>query len=252
MLVLRRRCGDTTATIAVTERSDGDCAPIALAPNAANPVSAGSAAVAQTHGVPVEGGSVVAVTVLRQVHGARVVAVDQPGDHHGDSADAAWTSTRGAMLAVRTADCVPIALYGSDANGRGALAAVHAGWRGLLTGIVRATLVELKRHGIRNIRAVIGPHICPLHYEFGIDQLDAARQAFGPSVVGTTQWGTPALDLGEAARSTLRRNGAVVDSDLERCTASDRRYFSHRTRQEQGRTAMLVCLEGATNRAVGG
>ena len=204
--------------ISITERSDGDCAPVHVS-------AAGS------------------VTVLRQVHGTRVVEVRRPGQHRGASADAAWTAAPGATLAVRTADCVPIVLYGSNVDGSSAVAAIHAGWRGLLEGIVPAVLAELERQGIRHIRAVVGPHICPLHYEFGPDQLMAATQALGPAVASTTQWGTPAFDLGEATRLALRRNGAVIDGEIGRCTATDERYFSHRARAEQGRTAVLVCLE---------
>lgn len=218
MLTLRRRCGNSLVRIGVTERSDGDCAPL-------------------------DGSAPSNMTVLRQVHGTRVVEVGRPGEHAGAGADAAWTSAPRATLAVRTADCVPIALYGTDATGCGAVAAVHAGWRGLLDGIVPAALAELCRHGIRRPRAVVGPHICPLHYEFGADLLEAARSELGSSVLSSTQWGTPALDLGEATRLTLRRSGAVIDSEVGRCTATDERYFSHRARLEQGRTALLVCLE---------
>ena len=210
----------------VTERSDGDCAPI-------------------------DGSVPSTLTVLRQVHGTKVVEVRRPGGHHGAEADAAWTSTAGATLAVRTADCVPIALYGPTADGSGAVAAVHAGWRGLLGGIVPAALAELQRHGVRRIRAVVGPHICPLHYEFGADQLSAATAAFGPSVASRTQWDTPALDLGEATRLALRRNGAVIDREIGRCTATDERYCSHRARAEHGRTAVLVRLEAEPNGETG-
>lgn len=226
MLTLRRCCGNTSVRISITERSDGDCAPL-------------------------DGSAAGSVTVLRQVHGTRVVEVRRPGQHWGVSADAAWTSEPGATLAVRTADCVPIVLYGTDVKGKGAVAAVHAGWRGLLEGIVPAALTELKRQGIRHIRAVVGPHICPLHYEFGADHLMAATQALGPAVASTTQWGTPALDLGEATRLALRQNGAAIDGEIGRCTASDGRYFSYRARSEQGRTAMLVCLEAELAREPG-
>ena len=218
MLTLRRRCGNGVVRIGISERSDGDCAPI-------------------------DGSAPGTVTVLRQVHGTRVVEVERPGEHTGSSADAAWTSAPGATLAVRTADCVPIALYGADAGGRGVVAAVHAGWRGLLGGIVPAALAELSRHGVRRPRAVVGPHICPLHYEFGADQLTAVADVLGPSVSSTTQSGAPALDLGAATRLALRRSGAVIDSEAGRCTATDERYFSHRARAESGRSALLVCIE---------
>ena len=218
MLTLRRRCGHSLVRISVTERSDGDCA-------------------------SVDGTAAGNVTVLRQVHGTRVVEVGRPGEHQGVSADAAWTWAPRAVLAVRTADCVPIALYGTDAAGRAAVAAVHAGWRGLLGGVIAATVAELSRQGIRDLRAVVGPHICPQHYEFGAEQLDSASRTLGSSVSTTTQWGTPAFDLGEATRLLLRRSGAVIDSEIDRCNAADERYFSHRARDEQGRTALLVCLE---------
>jgi len=218
MLTLRRRCGNSLVRISVTERSDGDCAPI-------------------------DGSAPSNVTVLRQVHGTRVVEVGRPGEHRGACADAAWTSVPRATLAVRTADCVPIALYGTDGADCAAVAAIHAGWRGLLDGVIAATLAELGRHGIRHTRAIVGPHIGPLQYEFGADQLETASAALGPSVSSTTHWGTPSLDLGEATRLELRRHGAVIDSEIGRCTASDERYFSHRARAEQGRTAVLVGLE---------
>ena len=218
MLTLRRRCGNSVVRIMVTERSDGDCAPVGgFAPRA--------------------------VTVLRQVHGTRVVEVRRPGEHQGTSADAAWTSAPRATLAVRTADCVPIALYGTDRGGGGAIAVIHAGWRGLLDGIVPATLAELRHHGVRHVRAVVGPHICAQHYEFGACRLAAVATSLGPSVTATTLWGTPALDLGEAVRLALWGHGAAIDSEIGRCTASDERYFSHRARAEQGRTAVLISLE---------
>ena len=186
------------------------------------------------------------MTVLKQVHGRRVLKVEQPGDHLGTSADAAWTTMPGATLAVRTADCVPVALYGHDASGRAAVAAIHAGWRGLLAGVVEAALGELADHGFGHLRAIVGPHICSSHYEFGADDLAQAMAALGSGVAGTTAWGTPSLDLGEGTRLALRRGRAVVDAELGRCTASDARYFSHRSRAEQGRTALLVCLDGDT------
>lgn len=218
MLTLRRRTGNRTARVSFSERSDGNCA-------------------------SVDGRFGAAMTVLRQVHGPDVVRVDQPGDRSGACADAAWTTTAGATLAVRTADCVPVALYGHDSSGRSAVAAVHAGWRGLLAGVVEATLAELAHHGIGHIRAVVGPHICSSHYEFGAVDLARAKTWGGPSVVATTAWDTPSLDLAEGMRLALRRGGAVIDSELGRCTASDTRYFSHRARAEQGRTALFVCLE---------
>src|SRR3954470_18110368 len=77
-------------------------------------------------------------TWLRQVHGSTVVTVTHPGEHAGAEADAAITRAPNAKLAVRTADCVPIVLEGD-----GVIGVVHAGWRGLAAGIVRATVAAM-------------------------------------------------------------------------------------------------------------
>src|SRR5947209_16084022 len=71
---------------------------------------------------------------VRQVHGSTVVTVDRPGGGAGETGDALVTSSDGAALAILTADCAPIAL-GADIA---AVAAVHAGWRGLRAGVVDA------------------------------------------------------------------------------------------------------------------
>ena len=218
MLTLRRRVGNGVARIVVTEQADGDWA----APHSLDKRD---------------------VTFLRQVHGTELVRVSKPGDHFGTCADGAWTTMRGATLAVRTADCVPIALYGIRSDHFAAVAAVHAGWRGLLAGVIDNASDELRKHGFASQRAVVGPHICARHYEFGADDLRAVVSEFGSRVCGRTAWGTRSLDLSATVRVALERCGVAIDTELARCTATDVRYFSHRARAERGRTALLVSIE---------
>jgi YfiH family protein len=180
-------------------------------------------------------------TELRQVHGAKVVVVRRPGAESGTAADGAVTSVPGAALSIRTADCAPIALIDTT----GVVGVVHAGWRGLVAGVVGATVDAMAALGARQVHAVVGPCIGPAQYEFGTDDLDTMAAVFGDAVRASTRAETPALDLPAAVRVALARSG-VVDID-ERCvdTASDPEYFSHRARREIERQVMVAWVEAS-------
>lgn len=178
-------------------------------------------------------------TWLRQVHGGRVVVVDAPGAHAGAEADAAVTDVPGAVLAVHTADCAPVLLVG---DGEQVVGAAHAGWRGLLDGVLEATVGAMGRLGASGVTAHVGPHIRARCYEFGTTDLDAVAARYGPRVRGTTACGTPALDVSAAVRLALEPLGVTV-VDHGGCTACEPdRYFSHRARADTGRMAATVTL----------
>jgi polyphenol oxidase len=185
-------------------------------------------------------------TWLRQVHGADVVHVSRPGEHAGARADASVTAVPGAALAVQVADCAPVVLV-TD----GAVGVAHAGWRGLLGGVIGRTVVELRSVagagiGAGTVRAVIGPCIHAECYEFGARDLDVIAARFGDDVRATTAAGTPALDLVAAVRAALTDAGLGAD-DVELaggCTAcTPDRWYSHRARGERERQAGVVWLE---------
>ena len=176
-------------------------------------------------------------TSLRQVHGTAVVLVDRPGANDGAEADAAVTTTPGCRLVVRTADCVPVALLADEGVG-----IVHAGWRGLVGGIVERAVgaLEVDR---ASMRAVIGPCIRAGCYEFDGDGRSELADRYGSGVLGTTLWGTPSLDLVAAVRAALAVAG-VGDADVAGgCTACDDTWYSHRARADAGRQASFVWLE---------
>ncbi|MDE0803465.1 MAG: polyphenol oxidase family protein [Acidimicrobiales bacterium] len=178
-------------------------------------------------------------TWLRQVHGARVVTVTSPGEHAGAEADAAVSAVDDAVLAIHTADCAPVLFHsaGSDVVG-----AAHAGWRGLVDGVLEATVAAMVDLGADRVIATVGPHIRARCYEFGADELDQVAERYGDSVRATTAWETPALDLGAGVRVALERIGAVVRVVAEPgCTACEpERYFSHRARADSGRHAATI------------
>lgn len=184
-------------------------------------------------------------TWLRQVHGARVVTVVEPGDHAGAEADAAVTATAGAVLAVHTADCAPVLLTSAD---RSVVGAAHAGWRGVVAGVLQRTVEEMAALGATGITARVGPHIRARCYEFGADELDEVARTCGDGVRATTAWGTPALDVTAAVRGALDAVGVPV-VDRGGCTACEPdRLWSHRARGDRARMAAAIAIvddEGA-------
>ena len=182
-------------------------------------------------------------TWLRQVHGAAVVAVTEPGGGAGSVADGAVTEVPAAVLALHTADCAPVVVVGD-----GAVGVAHAGWRGIVAGVL-TEVVRVMRNlpasaGGTGLRAVVGPLIRPSAYEFGPAELAAVTGAARRDVGGVTSWGTPALDLVAAVRGALSRAGVSDVEDLGFDTAHES-FFSHRVRGELARQATTVRLEHA-------
>lgn len=174
-------------------------------------------------------------TWLRQVHGATVVVVDRPGQHAGVPADAAVTSSPGAVLAVTVADCAPVVLLAEEAIG-----VVHAGWRGLRAGVVPAAVAALRRLGAGPLRAVVGPCIRPRCYEFGAAELASVAGALGEGVRARTADGRPALDVAAGVRLALAAEGVSECTDAGTCTACSPFHWSHRGAGDGRRQAVVA------------
>jgi YfiH family protein len=154
----------------------------------------------------------VELAFLRQVHGNRVVTVsDRPSKL--PEADGLLTSARGLGAAVLVADCLPIALAAD-----GAVAMLHAGWRGLASGVIDAGVRALRRVSPdAPLQAAIGPGAGPCCYEVG-EEVHARFGTHGPS-----------LDLKAIAREQLERAGARQVHDVALCTiCMPELFFSHR------------------------
>jgi len=173
---------------------------------------------------------------LRQVHGIRVVDLDQP--HPDFEGDAAITRTRMRVCAIRVADCMPV-LFADEAGS--VIGAAHAGWRGLSAGVIESTIGEMKVEANR-ILAWLGPAIGPKVYEVG-DEVRAAfteKEAFSPARPG--HW---LLDLYAVARQRLRVCGVERVFGGGECTYSDpRRFHSYRRDGTRARMAALLWLSG--------
>jgi YfiH family protein len=169
-------------------------------------------------------------TMAWQRHGATVTRAEPrgivtPGTVY-DHCDGLWSDEPGRGMLLLTADCLPIAIARSD-DRPPALAILHAGWRGLLAGVVSSGVRAL---GGRGLVAAVGPGIGPCCYEVGEEVASPFSEAFGDDVVRSGR-----LDLMTAAERALRAAGVERVDRLDPCTSCDAdRFFSHR--RDRGRT----------------
>lgn len=176
---------------------------------------------------------------LTQVHGRH--CVDAATATAGVEADAAFAHSAGVVCAVLTADCMPI-LICDDAGT--AVAAVHAGWRGLAGGAVEATVAALARPPER-LLAWLGPAIGPAAFEVG----DDVRAAFLADDAGAGEafvakpGGKWLCDLYALARRRLGGLGVSRVSGGGRCTFGEAsQFFSYRRERHTGRMASMVWI----------
>ena len=171
---------------------------------------------------------------LRQVHGARVIDLDVDPGREGD---AALSRARERVCVVQMADCMPV-LFADEAGT--AVAAAHAGWRGLAAGVLEATVAAMHIPGHRLI-AWLGPAIGPRAYEVGEDVLAALPGH--EAAFSRTRPGHWLLDLYAVARQKLLNAGLKSISGGGFCTYSDpQRFFSYRRDRTTARMGAFIWL----------
>lgn len=175
---------------------------------------------------------------LEQVHGSRVVnaqSLQVP-----ELADASFTRKMDVVCAVMTADCLPLLVCSSDAE---CVGAIHAGWRGLLAGVIGNTLAAMD---CKDYLVWLGPAIGPSCFEVGMEVREAFLQkaavfsdAFAPQSNG--QW---LANIYQLARIELARLGVSKVYGGDFCTMTDsQRFFSYRRDKQTGRLATLIWRE---------
>lgn len=181
---------------------------------------------------------------LEQVHGREVLRLDQAELPVTRVADGAVTARSGRVLAVLTADCLPVLFCRADGTGVGI---AHAGWRGLAAGVLEAA-AEAMDAPPDQLLAWIGPGIGAAAYEVGADVRDACM-AVDPGAVEHFGAGRPGrwqFDLAGLARRRLAALGVAGVHGGQWCTHSDpARFFSHRrdgAERPTGRMATLIWL----------
>ncbi len=169
-------------------------------------------------------------TMAWQRHGSTVTQAQSrgivtPGTVY-DHCDGLWSDEPGRAMLLLTADCIPIALARGRA-GTPAVGILHAGWRGLLAGLIAHGVRALGTH---DLTAAVGPSIGPCCYEVGDEVAAPFREAFGDDVVRDGK-----LDLWTSAERALRAAGCEHVERFDICTSCDAaRFFSHR--RDHGKT----------------
>lgn len=177
---------------------------------------------------------------LEQVHGTRVI--DANDWQVGIEADALFSRQAGQVCPVMTADCLPVLFC--DVDGK-MVAAAHAGWRGLLNGVLENTVSQFSCSA-DHILAWLGPAIGPQQFEVGSEVFDAfcshsaeAGQAFSPH-----RSGHYLADIYLLARQRLNRLGVEKIYGGEHCTVTEAdQFFSYRRDGDTGRMASLIWIE---------
>lgn len=180
--------------------------------------------------------------VARQVHGTELARVpgqaagagfDDPGTGLGP-ADILVTAERALPLAILVADCLPIVLASDDL-----LVMVHAGWRGLASGILGRAASAFEQPA--GVAAVIGPAIGSCHYEVGPEVVAAVEAGSPGGAVVERRDGSEALDLTRTAVRGLAAEGVLEVEAADVCTACEpERFYSHRRDGRTGRHAMVA------------
>lgn len=180
---------------------------------------------------------------LEQVHGTHVVELDErPKVSEVPVADASVSRHPGVACAVLTADCLPVLLC--DRGGT-VVAAVHAGWRGLVAGVIEAT-IERMHVRPEDLLVWLGPAIGPRAFEVG-DEVRALFLASDPALeaafTSTERPGKWMADLYMIAMQRLLRTKPGFVGGGGDCTFSDeRRFYSYRREGTTGRFASLIWL----------
>lgn len=188
----------------------------------------------------------VCLSWLSQVHGTAVVEAEQGGQY--PVADAQWSRRPGAACAVLTADCLPVLLCSTSGD---VVAAAHAGWRGLLAGVLEST-VGAMHTSPDQVLAWLGPAIGPTAFEVGPEVCDGFLAAAGPaaeSAIAACFAPSPGhpghffADLYALARVRLGTLGVTRVYGGDWCTYSDaERFYSYRRDGQTGRMASLILL----------
>lgn len=191
---------------------------------------------------------------LQQVHSTHVYRALQPAKRvaalsydQAPLADASWTATPNTVIAVLTADCLPVVI--ADTQGT-VVGVVHAGWRGLAAGVIERLFLQLQQQAGAGAywRVWIGPAISQTHFEVGAEVYEAfvqnntfLKRCFSP----TPKPGKYFADLAGLAANQIgymAQNKVVINLSNACTYAEKNRYYSYRRQSSTGRMATLAWL----------
>jgi hypothetical protein len=178
---------------------------------------------------------------VRQMHSSKVLVVDRPFEEELQEADALITITPGLLIGVITADCVPVLLSTTSGD---MVAAIHAGWRGAMGGILEATLETMNKLGAGQVIAALGPCIWQESYEVSQEFYDnlASTPSFFKSGKRPNHW---QFDLPGYVMYRLQQAGVQRIAPSPANTYTDpARFFSCRRKTILGEAQFGNSLSG--------
>ena len=190
---------------------------------------------------------------LNQVHGKQVIDADLEGTNiDAPNADASVTTTPGRVLAIMTADCLPVLLASRDGK---VVGAAHAGWRGLAAGVIEQTVALMRAKQNKQtqtdaepqseILAYLGPAIGPHAFEVGSEVREifmAQNSASAACFEQLQEKGKYLADIYALARLRLNALGIEQIEGGRECTLQDPDYFSYRREQQTGRIGSFIWI----------
>lgn len=174
-----------------------------------------------------------AISWLNQTHSNKVISLSEPLSPGAIEADATYTNVDNLPLTVMTADCMAIML----SNRRGTeIAAIHAGWKGLLDGVIENTILKFVSPR-EELHAWFAPSVCQQHFEVG-SELACLFEDYPSALIASTNINKMLLDLVAVASIKLKSLGIHHQYYSNRCTYSSDILFSHRQATHQG---LIAC-----------
>lgn len=176
-----------------------------------------------------------------QIHSANVKSVSKGGNYQ--NTDALFTTVSGIFLSVQTADCIPIFIYSPDQH---AIAVIHAGWRGALSGVLKNSLTLFesdKKDNLKNLYVAFGPALQKTCFEIKEDVYSKVPEKF---LLIHKEENRRYLDLQSCLKTQLTENGVVSENIFinKTCTHCDsERFYSYRRdRNNSGRMMGIIGL----------
>ena len=186
---------------------------------------------------------------LEQTHTNRCVVIEEDSNR---LADAAVTRQHNTVLAIMTADCLPIVITNHQGT---EIAAIHAGWRGLANGIIESTLSQMHSDP-SDLIAWVGPAICQRCYETGDEVQNIFTEQY-PFTQSAFQYHQHRLyaNLPEMAEMVLKHHGVSQVYQSKQCTFETKnekniknKYYSYRHEKQTGRIVTLIWFNGLAQR----
>ena len=177
---------------------------------------------------------------VKQVHGNRLVMAEDVEE--STEADAVFTKRPNTVCGIMTADCLPILITNKNGD---EIAAIHAGWKGLASNIIKKTIKRFESSP-QSLIVQFGPAISQTQYEVRDDFIDHFLQLDEKYIkyVKEKPDGTYCADLFGIARYQLEKLDVNLIYDLKLCTRTEEnKFFSHRRQNQTGRMAALIWIE---------